>query len=155
MSANIVVLVLGHGWKLWNLQKVPMCAPMHLDEWNNLVQNASKDSLTFLDFNIKEEPDIHENVCNDWRPLIKIKYDYVIDTICHFDVNVRCYSNYWKGVKFALKDDGVYLGWNDDVSKQHLEKEKRQLRIFKADLDQHVAATYGYFDKCTNSLAHC
>jgi len=142
---NPKVLVLGHGWCPWKLRCEPRCAPMDIDEWNDLVQNAPKDALTFLDFDKNEEPDIRENVCNDWRPHLQNRaasysYDYVIDTICHFDVKVRRYSNYWEGVKCALKEDGVYIGWND--AKGIKDKQQRKLRLSKAQIDEHVAKTY-------------
>lgn len=138
---NPNVLILGHGWCAWSLRYEPRCAPMDMDEWNELVQNAPKESLTFLDFDKNEEPDIHENVCNDWKPRLRQTYSYVIDTICHFDVKVRRYENYWEGVKFALKEDGVYIGWND--AKGIKEKLERRLRLQRADIDDHVKKTYG------------
>ncbi len=138
------VLILGHGWRMWNEHYKPRCAPMDITEWDELVQNAPKSTLTFMDFDKGEEPDIVQNVCNDWTMHLQTKeacFDYVIDTVCHFAVLLRRSKHYWNGVKFALKEDGEYIGWNDAQS-QNLKGEQRRLRLSKNDIDEHVKKTY-------------
>jgi hypothetical protein len=133
------VLVLGHGWRMWNVRHEPRCAPMPLDEWNVLVQDAPKESLTFLDFDLQEEPDIHENIGNDWKRHIKeaSSYDVVIDAVSHLATGFRMSKYYWESVKYALKEDGVYFGWSDMPSAN-----TKHVQVKKCDIDAHVKKTY-------------
>ena len=84
-----------------------------MDEWNTMVQDAQKDKLTFIDFENKQA-----------------SFDIVIDTVCHFARFLRRSSHYWKGVKFALKDSGVYIGWNDS---KNLDRKERRLHHISAE----------------------
>ena len=134
MSPN--VLILGHGWRAWNSRHQPRCAPMEIDEWNTMVQDAPKDKLTFIDFDCNEEPDIHENVCRkQTRP-------YVIFLFLFGGRRII------KGVKFALKDNGVYIGWNDS---KNLDRKERRLRLPKIEIDTHCMKTYGHLRHHINS----
>lgn len=106
--------MLGHGWRMWENRHAPRCAPMRMEEWDSLVQNAPRESLTFLDFDLEERPDIHEHIGNDWkRHLTHAEtYDIVIDAVTHMSLHERGTSNYWDGVMYALKENGIYIGWD-------------------------------------------
>jgi hypothetical protein len=135
------ILVLGHGWRMWNERHIPRCAPMTLQEWNEVVQDAPRDSLTFLDFCREQEPDICENIGNDWSRHIyePNSYDYVIDSVSHLASGFRKSKYYWEGVKHSLKDDGLYIGWND---KQDALRGST-VKIYTKDIDSHVLNVYG------------
>lgn len=135
------VLVLGHGWRMWNERYTPRCAPMELEEWNALVQDVSKETLTFLDFCKEEEPDIWENMGNDWCHQIHepYSYDFVVDATSPLASLYRRSKYYWEGVKHALKDDGVLLGWNDDPKAGR----RAKIKLNKSELDSHILNTYG------------
>jgi hypothetical protein len=132
------VLVLGHGWRMWNQKMLPRNAPMELTEWNELVQTVSnpKKVLTFIDFCESEEPDILENLANDWTIHLvgkEASFDFVIDAVSHLDMHYRKSVNYWKGINCALKTNGIYIGW----------KESQHIRLKKNEIDEHIKKTYG------------
>lgn len=135
------VLILGHGWRLWNERSIPRCAPMSLYDWKILVQDAPKENLLFLDFSKVEEPDIWENVANPWSQYIALphSYDFVIDAISHLATTYRKSKHYWEGVKYSLKDDGIYIGWNDHPHTHNID---RFVRLKQSELDSHIALTY-------------
>jgi hypothetical protein len=118
------VLVLGHGW--WCLRNMtsPRCSPMDIEKWDELVTHNVPSNLTFIDYDEEQEPDIVEDVGNDWGSLIKEPqaYDYVIDAITHIPIKQRFKEHYWNGVITALKDGGTYIGWNNNGKNSILER---------------------------------
>ena len=136
------VLVLGHGWRMWEEQYIPRCAPMELKEWDLLVQDAPKESLTFLDENKEEEPDIVDSIQNDWSRKIteSNSYDYVIDSVSHLAGHYRKSKYYWNSIKHSLKPDGIYIGWDD--SKYSHNCRHNPIRISADNLHKHFIDTY-------------
>lgn len=137
-SLQMKVLVLGHGMRAWNALEIPRCAPMHMDEWNTLVQNQDRKNLTFVDCCSYEEPDILANIENDWSKHISApsSYDFVIDAVSHLARTSRKSKYYWKSIHYALKDDGEYIGWND----QETRKDKMMFRLKKHAIYTHFTA---------------
>lgn len=147
MSSDNKVLILGHGWRMWRSRYIPRSAAMPLEEWNHLVQNAKKENLVFLDFDENEEPDILENIGNDWSKSIPhhhLTFDVIIDAVSPAAGALKCRTtdNYWNSVKYALKDDGLYIGWNDDPQLSNSDRTKRHIRLRKKDIDAHISTAY-------------
>ena len=141
------VLVLGHGWRAWKERERARCAPMEVSEWNMLVQDADKETLTFLDCQEEEEPDIVECAGNDWTKNITEphSYDYVIDSITHLRISERSMKQYWDSIKYSLKSEGVYIGWNDAI------RPYAYLRITAENIDKHYTDIYPLKDKSLNN----
>lgn len=129
------ILILGHGWRMMRDNYEPRCAPMTLDEWNDLVVNTDPSNLTFFDMDESVLPDIVENMGNNWSVhdrLMQQSYDYIIDATSRIATMYRKSAFYWDGVKQSLKPDGVYIGWND----------KRCIRVARKDIDDYISKTY-------------
>ena len=140
------ILIIGHGRRMWNARTRPRCAPMDIAEWNILVQDKDPDTLIFLDFNIDEQPDILENMLNDWRIHVdKGAFNIIIDASSHL-MNRKSY-NFWKSVQHALTDyGGLYIGWDDAKNMRG-----RTVRFSKQDIDENVERMYGKLSKRTKN----
>lgn len=109
------ILVFGHGRRDLRNGFEPRCAPMELDEWDRLITNNAC-NVTFIDVMKEQEPDILENVGNDWSKFIEPgSYNYVIDAISHLPLYAHLSVYYWRGVLHALKEKGMYIGWRNRV----------------------------------------
>lgn len=120
-------ILLGHGHRYLQDNHPPRCAPMEIQEWNQVIQTHS---LMCIDFCKESEPDIIENVGNDWGALLKDSqtYDYVIESITHMDLKERSSIFYWKSVLDALNTTGIYIGWYH----------KSRLRLNKVQINEHI-----------------
>lgn len=151
------VLVLGHGWRMWEQADYqPRCSPLPPDEWAALVQDrARRPHLTFLDFDPEERPDIVADAGEDadeedatgWARLLEERrlqhsFDLVVDAISPLARHVRCSPRYWEGVRRALKPDtGTYVGWADRGPLSDAECRRKTVRLSAAgdDIDAHRA----------------
>ena len=125
------VLFLGHGRRAWRENEAPRCAPMAMEEWDRLIATTSE--TMFLDFAAYEEPDILENVGNDWSKYIdKESVDFIVDMITHLSIPERYSIHYWNSVKHALKPDGTYIGWNNS---NVVPASNRRIRLCKSEID--------------------
>lgn len=135
------VLVLGHGWKMWRARDSPRCAPIGIDAWNKLVQDNIPDNITFLDLMEDQEPDIFEDVGNEWSVTTEDigTYDYVIDSITHIAIQQRRSVNYWNGILCALNEGGTYIGWDNTntipISNRRLHLKKQELADYMKQVE--------------------
>lgn len=139
------ILVLGHGWYMMKHNIEPRCAPLTIQEWNAMVRDVPEENITFMDMCTSQEPDIVANVGNDWKnhsELLNGTFDYIVDSISHIAGDFRRSLHYWNGVKHCLKENGVYIGWDDNP-----QRKGQCVRIHKHDLDTYVSTTYGTLKK--------
>jgi hypothetical protein len=136
------VLVIGHGRRMWREREIPRCAPMSLDEWNHIVQDAHEDNVTFLDFCEEEQPDILENAGNNWAIHLESAintYDFVIDAVTHMSCNFRKSACYWYSIYTVLNNNGMYIGWDESPeSRKH-----SHIRIPRNMIYAHISEVYG------------
>lgn len=117
------VLILGHGRYFVRMGIDPRCAPVDTQTWKRLVMENDPKNLVFIDFIEQMEPDILENIGNEWGSNLREctgTFDYVIDTIGHLGMKQRNSVHFWNGIVCALRDDGTFIGWKNDGSQEKL-----------------------------------